>query len=105
MFFDRHTPTGAPGDFQKTSAPRFYFIMRNKLRMLRKQIDEIDESIVALLVKRMKVVKAVGRLKKKQSIPALDLVRWQKVIKSKKGYVKKIWEIIHEESLKIEKNI
>lgn len=76
--------------------------MKNKLDGLRKQIDEIDESIINLLAKRMKIVKKVGLLKKKQNIPAFDSVRWQKVIKSKKGFIKKIWEIIHKEALKIE---
>ena len=79
--------------------------MKNKLENLRKQIDEIDESIIILLDKRMKIVKIVGLLKKERNTPALDLVRWQKVIKLKKGYIKKIWEIIHEEALKIEKSI
>ena len=69
---------------------------------LRKKIDEIDGKIVSLLAKRMKVVKEVGRLKKKDSIPVFDKERWKKIIKSKKGYVKKIWEIIHDEALKIE---
>ncbi len=79
--------------------------MKNKLENLRKQIDAIDEQIVSLLAKRMEIVKKVGLLKKQQNIPALDSVRWQIVIKSKKGYLKKIWEIIHEEALKVEKNV
>lgn len=78
--------------------------MKN-IKDLRKQIDEIDESIVTLLAKRMERVKKIGQLKKKNNIPALDESRFKKVIKSKKGFVKKIWEIIHEEALKIEKNI
>ncbi|MEK7522724.1 MAG: chorismate mutase, partial [Patescibacteria group bacterium] len=82
-----------------------YNIMNDKLEILRKQIDEIDESIVILLVKRIKIVEKVGLLKKKQNIPVLDSARWQKIIKSKKGYIKKIWETIHEEALKIEKSI
>ena len=79
--------------------------MNNKLKDFRKQIDEIDEQIVNLLAKRMKIVEKVGLLKKKKNIPVLDSARWQKVIKTKKGFVKKIWEIIHEEALKIEKSI
>ena len=81
-----------------------YLIMKN-IENLRKQIDEIDESIIILLAKRMKIIKKVGLLKKKQNITALDSVRWQKVMKSKKGFIKKIWEIIHAEALKIEKLI
>lgn len=76
----------------------------DNLKILRKQIDEIDESIINLLAKRMKIVKKVGQLKKKQNIPVLDSARWQEIIRSKKGFVKKIWEIIHDEALKIEKS-
>ena len=72
---------------------------------LRKQIDKIDDSIVFLLAKRMKVVKKVGISKNKNNIQALDKSRWQKISKSKKGYIKKIWEIIHDEALKVEKQI
>lgn len=79
--------------------------MKNQLNILRKQIDKIDESIINLLAKRMKIVEKIGLLKKKQNIPALDSARWKKVIKSKKGFVKKIWETIHSEALKIEKSI
>ena len=76
--------------------------MKN-IENLRKQIDEIDELIINLLAKRMDVVKKIGQLKKQHNIPPLDQTRWQKLIKSKKGYIKRIWEIIHEEALKIEK--
>lgn len=77
--------------------------MKN-LESLRKQIDEIDEQIVSLLTKRMDIVKSVGRFKKENKIPALDKKRWREVLASKKGFMKKIWEIIHDEALEIEKN-
>ena len=79
--------------------------MTTKLSNFRKQIDKIDELIVILLAKRMKIVRKIGRVKKKNSLPALDKTRWQKVVKSKKGFMKKIWEIIHKESLKVEEKI
>jgi len=79
--------------------------MENQLNNLRKQIDKIDESIVSLLAKRMERVKKVGQLKKKSNLPVLDRSRWQKIIKSKKGFVKKIWKVIHKEALKVEKSI
>ena len=79
--------------------------MKTQLDDFRKQIDKIDNQIVDLLAKRMKVVKKVGQLKKKNNIPVLDKSRWQKVIKSKKGFVQKIYNIIHEEALKIEKSL
>ncbi len=75
------------------------------LEDLRKQIDSLDEQIVALLVKRMEIVKEIGKYKKENNLPPLDDIRWQEIIKSKKGFIKKIWEIIHKEALKIEKKI
>ena len=79
--------------------------MKTKLEDLRKQIDEIDDLIVSLLAKRMETVKKVGQLKKNNNIPVLDESRWQKVIKSKKGFVKKIWKVIHDEALVVEKSV
>ncbi|PIU37263.1 hypothetical protein COT02_01780 [Candidatus Roizmanbacteria bacterium CG07_land_8_20_14_0_80_34_15] len=79
--------------------------MNNKLKDFRKQIDEIDEQIVNLLAKRMQVVEKVGQYKKENNLPPLDNSRWQKVIESKKGFMKKIWKIIHDEALKVEKQI
>ncbi len=75
------------------------------IESLRTQIDAVDESIVTLLAKRMEAVKKIGRLKKKNNISVFDELRWQKVIKSKKGFIKKIYNIVHDEALRIEKNI
>ena len=78
--------------------------MKN-LNIFRKQIDKIDRSIVILLTERMKVVKKIGLLKKENNLPVIDKFRWKEVIKSKKGFLKKILLIIHQEALKIEKNV
>ncbi len=77
----------------------------DNLESLRKQIDKIDNSIINLLAKRMRIIKKVGKFKKENNLQPLDNSRWQKVIKTKKGYVKKIWKIIHSEALKVEKLI
>ncbi len=86
--------------------------MKNQLDEFRKQIDVIDDSIVNLLAKRMKVVKKVGIFKKQINMPPLDPTRWQQVLTSKMEkakslgldpeMVKRIYNIIHEEALKIE---
>ncbi len=79
--------------------------MKNKLIELRDQIDSIDKSIVNLLEKRIKIVKKIGQLKNKNNLPLFDKSRFSEVMKSKRGFMKEIWQIIHEESLKIEKEI
>jgi len=89
--------------------------MKKQLSDLRKQIDEIDVLIVSLLAKRMEIVAKVGILKKQNNVPPLDPARWQQVLISKMekakslgldpGVVKKIYNIIHEEALKIENSL
>ncbi len=89
--------------------------METKINNYRKQIDLIDHRVINLLSKRMSVVKKIGEWKKKNGLPPLDKTRWLEVLadKMKKAeklnidqtMVKKIYEAIHKEALKIEKQI
>jgi chorismate mutase len=84
----------------------------SKLDELRKQIDEIDSEILKLLGKRIAVVNEVAKYKVANKIPFLDLKRKKEIlddkIKRAKGgnipedFVKKIFETIHDFSLKME---
>ena len=47
----------------------------------RKKIDEIDDQIMLALCERVKVCKAIGDAKKKQSMPIRDLSRESEVFK------------------------
>ena len=47
----------------------------------RKKIDEIDDQILLALCERVKVCKAIGDAKKKQSMPIRDLSRESEVFK------------------------
>jgi chorismate mutase len=48
---------------------------------LRKRIDEVDDQILIALYERVKVCKAIGNAKKKQSIPIKDSYRENEVFK------------------------
>ncbi len=82
------------------------------LDILRQQIDQIDKNLIHLIADRMEIVKKIGQYKKIQHLQALDQKRWNTVLKSRmemaeqtgldSGYIKKIYEIIHEYALKIE---
>jgi len=86
----------------------------NKLDLLRQQIDRADKKILITLKQRLQIVRKVGVWKKQNDIPVLDRKRWQIVLKSKirlgkklglNGmFIKKIYEQIHQEALKIENN-
>jgi chorismate mutase len=49
--------------------------MMEKIRQLRKRIDEVDEQILQSLGKRTEICRSIGLVKKKQGIPIEDLPR------------------------------
>ncbi|NMB83810.1 chorismate mutase [Candidatus Roizmanbacteria bacterium] len=79
---------------------------------LRKQIDEIDGKIIGMLAKRFVVVKKIGLCKKKHQLRPFDQKRWQEVIDSRvrqgklfsleDNFVIDIFNLIHDQALKIE---
>lgn len=89
--------------------------MTNELDILRQNIDSLDDSIINLLAKRLRVVCQVGEYKRQKGLPSIDKSRWKEVLTSKMAkaktlgvnpqLVKKIYDLIHIEALKIEKNI
>jgi len=85
----------------------------NKIDILRKQIDIIDERILTSLAKRIEIVRKIGKFKKDQKISALDKERWEQILKSnlRKGeslglsrkFVKNLLNLIHTYSIEIQK--
>ena len=89
--------------------------MNKTLEELRKEIDVIDEELLQVLAKRMHIVREIGKLKKEHNITPLDEDRWQEVlhqiIETAKKHnlpetsIKKIYELIHDTALSIEKEL
>ena len=87
--------------------------MNDKLGNWRKQIDELDNELLQILAKRMKIVVKIGKYKKANNIAPLDKKRWQEVLTSKlskaelldlsKDLIETIYEHIHKHSLEIER--
>ncbi len=85
----------------------------NNLRILRKQIDNIDNQILDLLKERMKIVKKIGKLKKDQNKEVIDNIREKEILKdlSKKALkmnlnkklIQRIWQTIFKLAYKAEK--
>lgn len=88
-------------------------ISRDTLAQGRKQIDSIDRQLIILLGAREQVVKMIGQYKKDHHIPPLQPARFQEVLSkaAEEGksvglsadFVRAIFTLIHEESLKLEK--
>lgn len=89
--------------------------MNNKLEKLRLKIDVTDKIIISALARRLELVNLVAEFKKVNSLKPLDKKRWRQVLKNRKligtslglspRFVKKIFEEIHQEALKIESRI
>lgn len=80
------------------------------LSLLRKQIDECDDNIIQELAKRMRVAREIGTFKKEHNITVLQAGRYNEILE-KRGmqgeqcgmdaeFMKKIFEAIHEESVR-----
>ena len=89
--------------------------LKNKLTILRKKIDCLDEEIINLLSIRMEAVEEIGNHKKDNDITILQAERWEKIINDRRKIarslgvseelVQRILKIIHEESIDIQTNI
>ncbi len=80
------------------------------LTELRHQIDEIDETLLELFAKRMRISHEIGVYKKEHNMPVLQTPRYGEVLENRAGmgvsmdlnedFVKKIFRAIHEESVR-----
>lgn len=77
---------------------------------LRKQIDELDNQLMELLSKRMRVCREIGQYKKEHNMTVLQTTRYNEIL-DKRGaqgslcgmdadFVKRVFEEIHEESVR-----
>ncbi|MEI7499201.1 MAG: chorismate mutase [Bacteroidota bacterium] len=81
----------------------------NKLEELRSEIDKLDEELIDILARRMKVVEDIGTYKKTNKITILQLKRWNQVINDRieagekmglsREFILKLLESVHEEGI------
>lgn len=87
-----------------------FSLVDKKINSLRGQIDDIDDTIIRALRDRMQVSREIAKIKKDEKIIIYQADRWQKVLdnvleNAKKSdlnvaFVKELYEIIHQESIK-----
>ncbi len=87
----------------------------NKLDDWRKQIDRVDASIIKLLAKRFSIVEKIGKYKKENQLSSLDKHRWDMLLTENlnlakshnlsKDFIKKLFNTIHQYSLKLQKDL
>lgn len=80
------------------------------INQLRKQIDELDNQLMELLAKRMRVCREIGQYKKEHNMTVLQTSRYNEIL-DKRGaqgslcgmsasFIKDVFEEIHEESVR-----
>ena len=87
----------------------------NTLSNLRAQIDVVDNQIIELLGKRMKIADGIGALKKERNVAVLQSKRWNEILGKmvlegeEKGlseeFVLRLFKAIHQESINHQENI
>jgi chorismate mutase len=80
-----------------------------KLEMLRSEIDKLDEELIDILARRMKVVEEIGQYKKANRITILQLKRWNQVLHDRleaavrmglsREFMLKLLHSVHEEGI------
>ncbi len=80
------------------------------IKALRKQIDEIDNELMEMLSKRMRVCREIGQYKKEHNMTVLQTSRYNEILEKRGAqgvlcgmdadFVKTVYEAIHEESVR-----
>ena len=80
------------------------------LTELRRQIDEIDDELLSVLAKRMRVSREIGQYKKEHNMPVLQTIRYDEILGKRisnaerlgmgTNFMKTVLEAIHEESIR-----
>ena len=85
------------------------------ISLTRKQIDELDNQLMELLAKRMKVCREIGEYKKEHNMTVLQTSRYNEIL-NKRGaqgslwgmapdFIKTVFEAVHEESVRQQMDI
>ena len=87
----------------------------NKLELLRGRIDGIDHEIMEILAQRMSIVRQIGQYKKENKVTALQINRWSQIMDDRTRlaeklslddtFVKALFQLIHEDSVRQQTDI
>ncbi len=87
----------------------------NRLDLLRNRIDSIDAELLEMLSSRGAIVKQIGQYKKDHNVTALQINRWSQLMDNRvnlgknlelnEGFVKTLFQLIHEDSVRMQTEI
>ena len=86
--------------------------MKKTINGFRKEIDQLDSELIKIISERVRVVREVGKIKKKEKLDPFNekrrqevLEKWKanaKKVKVSEEFAEKIYKALHEYSLEIE---
>jgi len=86
-----------------------------RLDVLRNRIDSIDAELLETLSSRVEIVKQIGRYKKENNVTALQINRWAQLMEDRVNlgkklqlndtFVKILFQLIHEDSVRMQTEI
>ena len=87
----------------------------NQLDVLRNRIDAIDSEILVTLASRVAIVNQIGQYKKENNVTALQINRWTQLMEDRvnmgknldlnETFVKILFQLIHEDSVRMQTEI
>lgn len=87
----------------------------DRLSELRLAINNIDDEILQIFRKRMRIAEEIGRYKKNNNVTILQTTRWEELLNNHTNngatmgmntdFIKKIYHVIHDESIRIQTEI
>ncbi len=85
------------------------------IEQLRNQIDEVDNELLNLLSKRMKLAESIGKYKKRNNIAILQADRWNEILEKTQAvgklkglspeFIRTFLRAVHQESINHQENI
>lgn len=98
------------GSLRKREAASLHLEFMDKLEEIRDQIDQADRDLLEALHRRMELVGRIGEYKRADNLAILDLKRWNDIFETrplwgkklslKKSFVKKLYKLIHQASIR-----
>ncbi|HRJ31901.1 MAG TPA: bifunctional 3-deoxy-7-phosphoheptulonate synthase/chorismate mutase type II [Cyclobacteriaceae bacterium] len=87
----------------------------NQLEALREKIDHLDQELIELLSTRAKLTEQIGEYKKENNVTVFQLERWNEIMNTRPewaklahvspDFVRELYKIIHDESIRIQTEI
>ncbi|WP_346861822.1 chorismate mutase [uncultured Draconibacterium sp.] len=87
----------------------------NQLDVLRNRIDAIDAELLEMLASRVEIVKKIGEYKRDNNVTALQINRWTQLMENRvslgktmdlnETFVKILFQLIHEDSVRMQTEI